>query len=231
MSAGTVAVGAFDGVHSGHVRLLRAAKPPVVVVTPEPGPDDELLCSLERRVELLVEAGAAEVRVGEAAPDAAAVLRDPDEADSRTRDAIRAAIGRGDVAAAAPLLGRPVEVEGLVVRGHGRGRGLGFPTANLHVPANVFVPPLGIYAGWSAGVRAAVSIGTNPTYAGTERQVEAFLLDFDGELYGDRLVVELWARLRDEVAFAGERELVEQIARDVEETRAAHRPDTEQRAH
>jgi FAD synthase len=224
MSVGTVAIGAFDGVHSGHVRLLRAAKPPVVVVTPEPGRDDELLCSLERRVELLVEAGVAEVRVGEEAPEAVAVLRDPDEVDPRTRDAIRTALGRGDVAEAAPLLGRPAEVEGLVVRGHGRGRGLGFPTANLDVPTNVLVPPLGIYAGWAAGVRAAVSIGTNPTYGGTERQVEAFLLDFDGELYGDRLVVELWARLRDEVAFASEQELVEQIARDVEDTRAAARP-------
>ena len=226
MSFGTVAIGAFDGVHSGHVRVLRAAPAPLAVFTPEPGPEDELLCSLERRAELLVAAGAAEVRVGETAPEAeaAAVLRDPDEADPLIREAIRAALSRGDVAAAAPLLGRPAEVEGLVVRGHGRGRGLGFPTANLDVPANVLVPPLGIYAGWAAGVRAAVSIGTNPTYGGTERRIEAFLLDFEGELYGDRLVVELWKRLRDEVAFTGERELVEQIARDVEATRAATRP-------
>jgi FAD synthase len=224
LSAGTVAIGAFDGVHSGHVRALGAAAAPVVVFTPEPGPGDELLCSLERRVELLLAAAAAEVRVGERPPEGGSVLWDPDEADPGTRDAIRAALVSGDVTAAAPLLGRPAEVEGLVVRGHGRGRGLGFPTANLDVPANVLVPPLGIYAGWAAGVRAAVSIGTNPTYCETERRIEAFLLDFEGELYGDRLVVELWRRLRDEVAFASERELAEQIARDVDQTRAAVRP-------
>jgi riboflavin kinase / FMN adenylyltransferase len=226
VSGGTVAVGAFDGVHSGHVRVLGAAAAPVVVFTPEPGPEEELLCSLERRVELLLAAGAAEVHVGETAPEAkaAAMLWDPDEADPLIREAIRAALRRGDVAGAAPLLGRPAGVEGLVARGHGRGRVLGFPTANLDVPANVLVPPLGIYAGWAVGVRAAVSIGTNPTYGETERRIEAFLLDFEGELYGDRLVVELWKRLRDEVAFASERELVEQIARDVQETRAAERP-------
>ena len=72
--------------------------------------------------------------------------------------------------------------------------------------------------------RAAVSIGVNPHYGGAERRIEAFLLDFDGDLYGERLVVELWERLRDERAFESEAELVAQIARDVEETRAAHRP-------
>jgi riboflavin kinase/FMN adenylyltransferase len=72
--------------------------------------------------------------------------------------------------------------------------------------------------------RAAVSIGVNPHYGGTERRVEAFLLDWEGDLYGKRLVVELWRRLRDERAFGSEAELVEQIARDVEATRAATRP-------
>jgi riboflavin kinase/FMN adenylyltransferase len=69
-----------------------------------------------------------------------------------------------------------------------------------------------------------VSIGTNPHFDGVERRVEAHLLDFDGDLYGERLVVELWARLRDERAFESETELVAQIARDVEATRAAQRP-------
>lgn len=224
MSAGTVAIGAFDGVHSGHVSLLRGAAAPLVVVTSVPGPDDEILCSVERRVELLHAAGAAEVSVGGSAPEAPAVLHDPDEADPGTRDAILAALRRGDVAAAAPLLGRPAEVEGVVVRGDARGRRLGFPTANLDAPRNVLVPAPGIYAGWAAGTRAAVSIGTNPTFGGTEQRIEAFLLDFDGELYGERLVVELWARLRGEVAFASEHELTERIARDVQETRAASRP-------
>ena len=71
---------------------------------------------------------------------------------------------------------------------------------------------------------AAVSIGTNPHYGGTERRIEPYLLDFDGDLYGQRLVVELWERLRDEAAFDSEEALVAQIARDVEATRRARRP-------
>ena len=86
------------------------------------------------------------------------------------------------------------------------------------------MPRFGIYAGAALGHRAAVSIGVNPHYGGAERRVEAFLLDFEGDLYGRRLVVELWERLRDEAAFDSEAELVEQIARDVAATRAATRP-------
>ena len=88
----------------------------------------------------------------------------------------------------------------------------------------LLVPAYGIYAGAVGDRRAAVSIGVNPHYGGTERRIEAYLLDWEGDLYGDRLVVELWRRLRDERAFASEAELVAQIARDVEETRAATRP-------
>ena len=86
------------------------------------------------------------------------------------------------------------------------------------------MPAFGIYAGSALGRRAAVSIGTNPHYGGEERRIEAFLLDFEGDLYGERLVVELWQRLRDERAFASEEELVTQIARDVARTRTATRP-------
>jgi riboflavin kinase / FMN adenylyltransferase len=86
------------------------------------------------------------------------------------------------------------------------------------------VPAYGIYAGWAAGHRAAISIGTNPHYGGRERRVEAFLLDFEGDLYGQRLVVQLWRRLRDERVFTSEEELVDQITRDVEATRAAEPP-------
>jgi len=86
------------------------------------------------------------------------------------------------------------------------------------------VPAYGIYAGAALGHRAAVSIGVNPHYGGTERRIEPYLLDFDGDLYGRRLVVELWQRLRDERAFASEEELVAQIARDVDQTRATVRP-------
>ncbi|HEV8248365.1 MAG TPA: riboflavin kinase, partial [Gaiellaceae bacterium] len=130
----------------------------------------------------------------------------------------------GEVRGAARLLGRPVELDGVVVAGDARGGTLGFPTANLAVAAELAVPAYGIYAGAALGARAAVSIGTNPHYGGQERRVEAFLLDFDGDLYGRRLVVELWERLRDERAFASEKELVDAIAADVEATRRAVRP-------
>jgi riboflavin kinase / FMN adenylyltransferase len=139
---------------------------------------------------------------------------------TRVRQHLRA----GEIEAAARLLGRPPEIDGTVVAGDARGGTLGFPTANLAVAADLLVPAYGIYAGAAAGHRAAVSIGTNPHYGGDERRVEAFLLDFEGDLYGRRLVVELWRRLRDERAFGSEDELVAQIARDVEETRTATRP-------
>jgi riboflavin kinase/FMN adenylyltransferase len=137
---------------------------------------------------------------------------------------IRAHAKAGDVRGAATLLGRPVEVDGIVVGGDRRGGTLGFPTANLRVDPSLLVPAYGIYAGAVDERRAAVSIGVNPHYGGTELRIEAYLLDWEGDLYGDRLVVELWQRLRDERAFASEAELVAQIARDVDETRAATRP-------
>ena len=139
---------------------------------------------------------------------------------------IRQLLRAGEVGAAARLLGRPAEIEGIVVSGDARGGTLGFPTANLAVPANVLVPAYGIYAGAAGEHRAAISIGVNPHYGGRERRIEAFLLDFAGDLYGGRLVVELWSRLREERAFASEEELIAQIARDVEDTRAAERPST-----
>jgi riboflavin kinase / FMN adenylyltransferase len=137
---------------------------------------------------------------------------------------IRELVADGTVEEAAGLLGRPVEVEGIVVIGNARGGTLGFPTANLSVRPDLVVPSFGIYAGSALGHRAAVSIGTNPHYGGRERRIEAFVLDFEGDLYGQRLIVELWRRLRDERAFESEEELVAQIARDVEETRRAERP-------
>jgi riboflavin kinase / FMN adenylyltransferase len=137
---------------------------------------------------------------------------------------IRELEAEGDVEGAAKLLGRPVEVEGIVVAGDARGGTLGFPTANLGIRPELLVPRNGIYAGVAAEHRAAVSIGTNPHYGGRERRVEAHLLDFEGDLYGRRLVVELWRRLRDEAAFDSEEELIAQIARDVEATRRAEPP-------
>jgi riboflavin kinase/FMN adenylyltransferase len=137
---------------------------------------------------------------------------------------IRQLVAAGEIEGAAQLLGRPPEVEGTVVAGDARGGTLGYPTANLAVPAEILVPAYGIYAGQVGDHRAAISIGVNPHYGGEERRVEAFLLDFEGDLYGRRLVVELWKRLRSERAFDSEQALIDQIARDVEEARAARRP-------
>jgi riboflavin kinase / FMN adenylyltransferase len=137
---------------------------------------------------------------------------------------IRRCLQEGRIEAAAALLGRPPELDGTVVSGDQRGGTLGYPTANLAVDPPLLVPAYGIYAGAALGHRAAVSIGTNPHYGGEERRIEPHLLDFEGDLYGRRLVVELWQRLRDEQVFGSERELVEQIARDVEATRGAVRP-------
>jgi riboflavin kinase/FMN adenylyltransferase len=139
---------------------------------------------------------------------------------SRIRDALR----EGDIPTAAGLLGRAPELEGPVVYGDQRGGTLGFPTANLSVGPDLIVPRYGIYVGEALGHRAAVSIGVNPHYGGTERRIEAFLLDFDGDLYGSRLRLTLWARLRDERAFASEEDLVEQIRLDTEAARAAVPP-------
>jgi riboflavin kinase/FMN adenylyltransferase len=144
--------------------------------------------------------------------------------DDVSSSRIRALLAAGDVVQAATLLGRPAEVEGTVVTGDQRGEGLGFPTANLAVLPNLLVPKLGIYAGSALDHRAAISIGTNPHYGGTERRIEAFLLDFTGDLYGRRVIVELWERLRDEAAFESEAALVEAIESDVARTRAAARP-------
>jgi riboflavin kinase/FMN adenylyltransferase len=152
----------------------------------------------------------------------------PGVSSSRIRDLLQ----QGDVGGAARLLGRPAEVEGAVVAGDKRGGTLGFPTANLAVPANILVPEFGIYAGAAVDRndpaaeqhRAAVSIGVNPHYGGSERRIEAFLLDFEGDLYGRRLRVELWQRLREERVFEDEQALVEQIGRDVAETRSATPP-------
>ncbi len=152
--------------------------------------------------------------------------------DGVSSSRIRELLAEGDIGGAAQLLGRPPELEGPVVPGDQRGGTLGFPTANLAVAPEILVPAYGIYAGAArlldtgdaAEHRTALSIGVNPHYGGVERRIEAFLLDFEGDLYGRPLRVELWERLRDERSFESEDELVEQIARDVEATRAAHRP-------
>jgi len=271
-----VAIGTFDGVHRGHRRVLEEAlatglEPVVVTFHPHPrvvlGNQVELITTLERRIELIREAGITDVRVVEFTPElsrlepeefvarhvrpleASVVVAGDDFRFGRQRRGdlgllaslglaarrvaavpavssteIRRLLGQGDVRGAASLLGRPPELDGVVVSGDARGGTLGFPTANLAVAPELAVPSHGIYAGAALGARAAVSIGTNPHYGGRERRVEAFLLDFEGDLYGRRLVVELWERLRDERAFASEEELVAAIAADVDATRRAVRP-------
>jgi riboflavin kinase / FMN adenylyltransferase len=139
---------------------------------------------------------------------------------------IREFVHEGRVDGASLLLGRPFEITGEVVRGAGRGRGLGIPTANLRAEGEL-LPRTGIYASrarlldGSLERAAAVSIGTNPTFVPGAREitVEAYLLDFDGDLYGKRLRLELLARLREERRFASADELVAQIHRDIARTR------------
>ena len=137
---------------------------------------------------------------------------------------IRRRMHTGEMEEAAHLLGRQPELDGVVVSGDQRGGTLGYPTANLAVEPGLLVPRYGIYAGAALDHRAAISIGLNPHYGGAERRIEPHLLDFEGDLYGKRLVVELWRRLRDEQVFESEQDLIDQIARDVEATRMAVRP-------
>lgn len=136
---------------------------------------------------------------------------------------IRSLVDAGDVEEATRVLGREHQVEGLVVRGDQRGREIGYPTANLSLLPWTAVPADGIYAGRvlraGTALPAAISIGTNPTFAGRERRVEAFLLDFSGDLYGERLGLTFTARLRDTIRFDTVAELVMQMDSDVERTR------------
>ena len=139
---------------------------------------------------------------------------------------VREALRAGDVATAAAVLGRPHRMRGEVVHGAARGRDLGFPTANLSSTATGYIPADGIYAGWlvdQAGTRwpAAISVGSNPTFDGVSRQVEAHVIDRpeespdDFDLYDQTVVVEFVARLRGMVAYRGAEALVEQMRLDV----------------
>ncbi|MCZ7587716.1 MAG: riboflavin biosynthesis protein RibF [Gaiella sp.] len=271
-----VAIGTFDGVHRGHRSVIQAAidsglEPTVITLDPHPrivlGNRVELISTLERRLELLADAGVADTIVAAFTPEfmrlspdefiatyltsigAEAVAVGEDfrfghrrsgsletlaaaglellavrEIEGVSSTAIRDAVRDGDLQGAATMLGRPFELDGIVVAGDQRGGTLGYPTANIAMDAQLLCPRYGIYAGEALGHRAAVSIGTNPHYGGTERRIEPYLLDFEGDLYGKRLVIELWERLRDEQVFESEEALVAQIARDVEAVRAVERP-------
>jgi len=136
---------------------------------------------------------------------------------------IRSCIDAGDVAAAAEALGRPHRVEGIVVRGDRRGHDLGYPTANLSTPRYAAIPADGVYAcrfmHRGRELAAAVSVGTNPTFSGRERRVEAFVLDLDEDFYGERVTVDFVVRLRGMERFGTAAELAAQIGDDVERTR------------
>lgn len=136
---------------------------------------------------------------------------------------VRSLVDAGDVEGAAAALGREHRVDGVVVRGDQRGREIGYPTANLEPLPWSAVPADGVYAGrlvrGAQRLPAAISIGTNPTFAGRERRVEAFVLDFTGDLYGEHVGLAFTSRLRDTLRFEGVEPLVEQIATDVERTR------------
>jgi riboflavin kinase / FMN adenylyltransferase len=271
-----VAIGSFDGVHRGHRAVVDAVRatglePTVITFDPHPrialGNRVELLTTLDRRLELLEEAGVSDVLVAaftaelqQLTPetfvdrflratgvDVVVAGEDFRFGVRRTGDlalldqlgfdvvvvpelpgvsstAIRSALAAGELKEAAEMLGRPFELDGVVVAGDQRGGTLGYPTANLRLEPDLACPRYGIYAGFGLGHLAAISIGTNPHYGGSERRIEPYLLDFDGDLYGKRLVVELWERLRDEAVFESEEALVAQIAADVEATKRARRP-------
>jgi len=288
-----VVIGNFDGVHLGHRHVLSRAREladgrgltlvavtfdphPMAVLRPEHAPTT--LTSLERRVDLLVDAGAdavlvlpfdrgvaawtpeefvervlvdglhasvvvvgANFRFGNRAAGDVTTLRESGERLGFTAEGIaldggpqvwsstyvRTCLAAGDVAGAAEALGRPYAVRGVVVKGDQRGRELGYPTANVPTDTQTAAPADGVYAGWlrrcdtDEVFPAAISVGTNPTFAGQrERRVESYVLDrTDLELYGVEVEVTFVERLRGMTAFTSVEELVQQMARDVEQAR------------
>ena len=147
---------------------------------------------------------------------------------------IRSCVDAGDVVAAEEALGRPHRVEGVVVRGDGRGRVLGFPTANVAPPMYSAIPADGVYAAWFTVLghgpvvgtvipgeryQAAVSVGTNPTFSGRTRTVEAYVLDTAADLYGQHVAVDFVARIRGQRRFAEVDDLIAEMETDTERAR------------
>ncbi len=286
-----VVIGNFDGVHRGHAELIRTARAsepgarlvavtfwphPMSVVRPDQTP--LLLTTLERRTELLEQAGVDEVVVVEFTPEVASwspaefvdsVLRPlrprrivvgenfrfgfrasgdvrtlaelgqgtyevqalplvTDGTQPSSSTAIRHAVAEGDFGRVRELSDHTFRFTGVVVRGDQRGHELGFPTANVPVAPGMAVPADGVYAGWVTRLDvpdaprwpAAISVGTNPTFDGVQRRVEAYVLDRDDlELYGVEIAIEFYARLRGQVKYAGREALIAQMHADVEHTR------------
>jgi riboflavin kinase/FMN adenylyltransferase len=137
---------------------------------------------------------------------------------------VREALLAGDLAWPTTALARRFAVDGRVTSGAGRGAGLGYPTANLEVPPKMLIPAEGVYAGRALlggeAYVAAINVGTNPTFGGEPLHIEGFLLDFEGDLRGEAIAFEFWARLREEMRFESAEDLVRQIKGDVERTRS-----------
>jgi riboflavin kinase/FMN adenylyltransferase len=171
-------------------------------------------------VSTLTELGAGEFKV-----QAVPLLTDGTQPSSSTL--IRHAVAEGDFGRVRELSDNVFRFSGVVVRGDQRGHELGFPTANVPVPPGLAVPADGVYAGWltrldipSPRWPAAISVGTNPTFDGVERRVEAYVLDRDDlELYDVEIAIDFYARLRGQVKYAGREALIKQMHADVEEAR------------
>ncbi|MFC2066639.1 bifunctional riboflavin kinase/FAD synthetase [Chloroflexota bacterium] len=138
--------------------------------------------------------------------------------------AIRRAIADGDMRKVDKLVGRPFRLHGHVVTGAGRGVGLGFPTANLDIKTEQAIPADGVYASWAhldgKAYQAMTNIGKCPTFDGCDRTVEAYIVDYHGNLYGQELKVDIMERLRDEKKFSTVEELKRQMAEDVKQGKA-----------
>jgi len=172
-------------------------------------------------VSTLAELGAGEFKV-----QAVTLVTDGTQPSSSTL--IRRAVAEGDFGRVRELSDNVFRFSGVVVRGDHRGREMGFPTANVPVPLGLAVPADGVYAGWVTRLDipsaprwpAAISVGTNPTFDGVERRVEAYVLDRDDlELYDVELAIDFYARLRGQVKYAGKEALIKQMHADVEEAR------------
>ncbi len=187
--------------------------------------DVTLLAELGSAAGFMVDAvelvGASGSGVPGAAGAAGVADADGDGSAAVSSSRIRALVADGDVAAAAALLGRPHRVEGTVVHGDHRGRDLGYPTANVEPAEHLAVPADGVYAGWLDAMPAAISVGTNPTFGGRNRRVEAYVLDRGGlDLYGRHVGIDFGTWLRGMITFDGVEPLLAQMAADVEQCRA-----------
>jgi riboflavin kinase / FMN adenylyltransferase len=167
----------------------------------------------------------AELGAGEFKVQALPLITDGTQPSSSTL--IRHAVAEGDFGRVRELSDNVFRFSGVVVRGDRRGHELGFPTANVRVPPGMAVPADGVYAGWVTRLDvsaqrwpAAISVGTNPTFDGLERRVEAYVLDRDDlELYDVEIAIDFYARLRGQVKYSGREALIKQMHSDVEQAR------------